>query len=260
MIDIMELFTNLKESIEMHEKDLKQGDLFFPKYLSGHALTRDVFPKIIKTLTSSLGLELISEYRNNMPTPEVYKCGQYQVVDYLLHRVGVPKYFLELESLDRSQLNTFLEHEDISENNNENKLWYYYGTLIKHYTFGESVPKYFVWLLILTNHQVEPYQIWDVAPEYKFFHTSLKPLIYQNPYRFYDNLIKSAARIFITNDYDFDDPKTRKLIRKSLLDFQDICELIFITCTIEKLIISRGKNLFNPNEEISVSLNYEEKR
>lgn len=191
-----------------------------------------------------------------MPPPEEYECGRYQVVDYCLHKAGILKYFLELESLDRSQLSTFMEHSDISESNIENKLWYYYGTLINNYTFGKSVPKYSVWILILPNHQVDPYQIWDVAPEYKFFHASLKPLIYQSPYRFYDNLIKSAARIFITKDYDFEDPKTKRWVRKKLVDSQDICELIFITCTVEKLILSRGKDKFDPNKEISVSLNW----
>jgi len=255
VIEIKDFFTRLKESMENHARELKQGDLFLPEYLSGHALTRDVFPKISDTLASALNLEIVPEYHNDMPPPSEYKCGKFQRVDYFLHRGSEPNFFLELESLDRSQLNTFMEHENISEADNDNKLWYYYGTLVNNYTFGQSIPKYFVWLLILPDRQVEPYQIWDVTPDYKFFHPSLKKLVYQSPYRFYDPLIKSAARLFITRDYNFKHPGTKKWTKKRLVQFQDVCELVFITCTMDRLFMSRGKDIFSPEEEVSIGLN-----
>jgi len=254
MIDIIEFFAGLKEAIEKHSSMLKQGDLFLPEYLPGRQLTKVVFPKVIETLASSLNLEIHFEYQNKMPPPDKFECGRYQLVDYCFHKKGIPIFFLELESLDRSQLSTFLEHDGVSESDIENKLWYYYGTLVNYYIRPESVPRYFVWLLILPNRQVEPYQIWDVMPEYNFFHKSLKRLIYQSPYRFYDNLIKNAARLFIAESYDFENPNTKKWESKRLIDLQDTSELIFITCTIDKLVLSRGRDAFSPDMEVSISL------
>jgi hypothetical protein len=164
MIEINEFFTKLKESIENHANELKQGELFLPKYLEGKSLTQGVFPKIANALGSALNLGIIHEYCNNMPPPAEYECGNYQIVDYVLNKDSNPHFFLELESLDRAQLYLFREHEGVTEENNDNKLWYYYGTLVNHYTYGKKVPKYFIWLLILPDRRVEPYQLWDVTP------------------------------------------------------------------------------------------------
>ncbi len=112
-----------------------------------------------------------------------------------------------------------------------NKLWYYYGTLVNHYTYHRKTPRYYVWLLVLPNREVRRYQLWDVTPEYNLFHPSLGRLIYQNPYLFYDHLIKSAVRLFISKRHDFKHPHTNRWERRSLIEFQDVCELDFITCT-----------------------------
>jgi hypothetical protein len=88
------------------------------------------------------------------------------------------------------------------------------------------------------------------------FHPSLKQLVYESPYRFYDHLIKSAARLFITEDQEFKDPHSGKCIKKKLTEFRDVCELIFITATRDRLIMSRGTDGFDPKKKIRVSLNW----
>jgi hypothetical protein len=67
-------------------------------------------------------------------------------------------------------------------------------------------------------------------------------------------LIKNAARLFIAKSYDFENPYTKKWESKRLIDLQDISELIFITCTIDKLVLSRGRDAFSPDMEVSISL------
>jgi hypothetical protein len=258
MIEINQFFTKLKKSMENHAQDLNKGDLFLPQYLSRHTLTNKIFPRVANTLAANLGLDITSEYRNVMPPPDEYECGNFQRVDYFLRRGDEPKFFLELESLDRAQLYTFLDHEGISEDDNDNKLWYYYGTLVNSADFGQKVPKYLVFLVILPNCRVEPYQIWDVTPEYKFFHPSLKKLIYESPYKFYDHLIKSAARLFISKEHGFKGPSARKWTKKTLTQLQDVCELVFITCTGSQLVMSRGRDRFDPKKEISIRLNLTE--
>jgi hypothetical protein len=258
MIEINQFFTELKESIEKHSQDLKRGDLFLPRYLSRHTLTNKIFPRVASTLASNLKLDITPEYYNDMPPPDEYECGKFQRVDYLLRRGEEPMFFLELESLDRAQLYAFLDHEGIAEVDNDNKLWYYYGTLVNSFDFGKKVPKYFVFFLILPDRRVEPYQIWDVTPEYKFFHPSLKKLVYESPYKFYDHLIKSAARLFISKEHGFKGPSARKWTKKTLAQLQDVCELVFITCTGYQLVMSRGRDSFDPKKEISIRLNLTE--
>lgn len=256
---IEEFFEKLKESMELHAAELKGGDLFLPAYLTGNTLTKGVFPKVASALARMLELEIAAEQRNEMPSPPEYKCGNYQVVDYVLYKQGNPIFFLELESLDRSQLCTFWDG-GVSDENNLNKLWYYYGTLVNHYTYGLKAPKYFVWLLILPDRRVEPYQVWDVTPEYGLFHPSLRKLVCESPYRFYDHLIKAAARLFIMEHHDFKLPNTTGWTKIPLVDgdveFQDVCELIFITCSVDRLIMSRGKDRFDPDRELSVRLRW----
>lgn len=258
MVEIAEFLTKLKESIEHHARELRRGDLFLPEYLTRNAFTKGVFPKIADALASALDLEIAREHRNYMPPPKEYECGTYQRVDYVLGQSSAPKFFLELESLDRSQLYTFWDGE-ASDADNDNKLWYYYGTLVNHYTYERRAPRFFVWLLILPDRQVERYQLWDVAPAYKLFHRSLRKLVFKNPHRFYDHLIKSAARLFITQHHDFKLPGATNWTKKSLTEFQDVCELVFITCTGERLLLSRGKDLFDPEKEKSVALNWRDR-
>ena len=257
---IHEFFFNLKRSMESHARELKRGKLFLPEYLKGKVLTQRVFRKVVKRLASALNLEFGREYCNSMPAPSEYDCGERQLVDYVLCRSDQLLFFLELESLDRAQLYLFREHEAITEESNENKLWYYYGTLVNHYTYKKKVPRYFVWLLILPDRKVKSYQIWDVTAEYGFFHPSLKTMIYQNPYRFYDHLIKSAARQFIMRQHDFKCTPAASWKKKTLARFQDVCELVFITCTGDRLIMSRGKDFFDPKKEIEVELDWKERR
>jgi len=74
--------------------------------------------------------------------------------------------------------------------------------------------------------------------------------------RFYDHLIKSAARLFLTGN------KYMKEIEQSAgkthrgKGIHDVCELVFITCTGDRLILFRGKDLFDPKKERIVKLNW----
>jgi hypothetical protein len=86
------------------------------------------------------------------------------------------------------------------------------------------------------------------------FDRSLKELVYESPYRFYDHLIKSAARLFITKHHDFKPTVSGRWTKIKLTEFQDVCELVFITCSWDRLIMSRGKDHFDPKREINVSL------
>jgi hypothetical protein len=258
---IEEFLAGLKTSMEQHSRELKHGALFHPKGLEGKKLTGTIFPKIASNLAGGLGLRLEKEISNPMPKPSVYKCGKRQIVDYVFRKGRKTEIFLELESLDRAQLYLFWEHEGISEKHNENKLWYYYGTLAKFHDLGgkDGIPRYFVWLLILPEHKVGSYPIWDVGEPYSLFHPSVKKLIYENPFRFYDPLIKTAARKFLQKKHDFRPFGTKGWITKRLTDFQDVCELIFITCTGDRLVMSRGKDRFSPSKEISLPVDWKGK-
>jgi hypothetical protein len=83
-----------------------------------------------------------------------------------------------------------------------NKLWHYYVTLAKAYQGRSDAPRYFIWLLVLPDSPVANYQIWDLDRRLGFFNRKFrKPfahLIRQSPYRFYDPMIKLAARQFLT--------------------------------------------------------------
>lgn len=256
MID--EFLISLKTSLERHSRELKQGALFHPKGLEGKKLTGNIFPKIANNLAGGMGLRLEKEVSNPMPIPSVYECGKRQIVDYVFLKGQKAEIFLELESLDRAQLYLFWEHKGIPENDNGNKLWYYYGTLANHHDQGrkDGTPRYFVWLLILPEHKVGSYPIWDVGEPYSLFHHSVKKLIYENPFHFYDPLIKTAARKFLQKKHEFNLPGTKRWITRRLTDFQDVCELVFITCTGDRLVMSRGKDLFSPSKEISLPIDW----
>jgi len=164
----------------------------------------------------------------------------------------------EVQTLDRAQLYLFWEHKKLKDKYNANKLWYYYGTLAKYYDLKQPIPRYFVWLLVLPDRSVKSYPTWDVhVRQYKYFHRSLRKLIFENPYRFYDHLIKTAARLFLTENKDINEleQSARKTHRGK--GIHDVCELVFITCTGDRLILSRGKDLFEPKKERIVKLNWD---
>ena len=254
---IYEFLAGLKTSMEQHSRELKHGALFHPEGLKGKKFTGDIFPKIASNLADGMRLRLEKEVSNPMPPPDVYECGNRQIVDYVLRKGRKAEFFLELESLDRAQLYLFWEHKGISEEDNGNKLWYYYGTLANHHDLGwkEEIPRYFVWLLILPEHKVGSYPIWDVS-DYELFHPSVKKLIYENPFKFYDPLIKTAASKFLRQKHEFRPFGTKRWITKRLTEFQDVCELVFITCTGDRLVMSRGKDLFSPSKEISLPIDW----
>ena len=252
MDDIDDFFAKLKESIEAHSADLEKGKLFGPEYLADKVFSKS-FEKVAKTLGIKRTLNMRSEKRNYMPKP-ANNYGNWQTVDYVYYEnEKQPRFYLELETLDRAQLYLFC---DISDEINENKLWYYLGTVKKHVDsrMTTPIPRYFVWLLILPDGKAEyPANLWDIKKwgkkqEY-ILHPSLKDLIFESPYRFYDHLIKTSARLFLEN-------KTSELGNKCLAEFQDVCELVFITCTGKRLIMSRGKDLFNQEKEESVEIEW----
>ncbi len=251
MIEIEEFFAMLKECMEAYAGRLRNGRIILPQYLKGGSL-EPAFRPVARCLarTSNLRLKKVSN-----PFLREYECGNRQIVDFgFVKKDNAPVSFLELESLGGSQLYQFFEYKGMKDNSN--KLWYYYGTLGNYYTSGKRIPRYFVWLLCLPDCRVDlsPYQQWDI--QYKFIHPSLKGLVCQSPYRFYDHLIKSAARLFVTKPHEFKLRGTNKWTKIKLTEFEDACELVFITWTGDRLIMSRGKDLFEVNKEKSVALNW----
>jgi hypothetical protein len=251
------IFTSLKACLEQHGRELKCGDLFLPDALTGRVFTT-TFQTVMASLASMLRLQMVPEYSNRMPPSGTYECGEYQRVDYVLHDGRDLRIFVEVESLDRAQLTTFFGHRDVADADNLNKLWYYYGTLVNHYTLGHPAPRYFVWLLILPDIPVKAYQIWDSMPAYRFFHPGLNRLVYASPYRFYDPLIKTAARLFLVQGHDFLPRGGGPWTTRPLTEFQETCELVFITCTTDRLILSRGINEFQPTLEQTLPLDWSE--
>lgn len=247
MVTIKEFVTNLKESMEEHSALLKEGEVLLPEYLKGKEFTSNVFPEIIDTLSQKVGLTLEWEFTNRFL--EEYEIGKKpQRVDYVFMRTKrEPAIFLELESLGRSQLYLFTDAE-FREKNNDNKLWYYFGTLGNYFTARQAVPRFFVFLLCLPNRPVNRYQLWDIHKEYQIFHPALSKVVFTNPYRFYDNQIKAHARAFLQRECYFLDGNGN-WVKIAVEEIQKICELVFITCTIDELILSRGKNLFDSGKE-----------
>jgi hypothetical protein len=251
-------FIKMKESMEAHSKELKNGKVFDPKFLKRKKLSSKLFKKVAKTLGDLMDLEVDFEVTNKMPKD--YGIGNSQRVDYVYRKNGKDRLYLELETLNRAQLNLCWEHKKLKDKYNGNKLWYYYGSLAKHYDYdlSEPVPRYFVFLLILPDRKVMSYQTWDVyIRQYKYFHPSLRKLIFENPYRFYDHLIKSAARLFLTENIYMKglEQDARKTHRGK--EIHDVCELVFITCTGDRLILSRGKDLFDPKKEKVKKINWD---
>jgi hypothetical protein len=248
-------FTKLKKSMEVHSKELKNGKVFDPEFLKGKKLSSKLFRKVAETLRELTDSDVAFEVTNKMP--KGYGIGKNQRVDYVYRKNGKDKLYLELETLDRAQLYLFWEHKKLKDKYNANKLWYYYGTLANYYDLKQPVPRYFVWLLILPDRKVKNYTTWDVhVPQYKYFHSSLRKLIFENPYRFYDHLIKTVARLFLSENKYMKELEQRGRNNHRGKKIHDICELVFITCTGDRLILSRGKDLFDPKKERIVKLNW----
>jgi len=247
---IQNIFMKLKEAMEQHSRILKSGRAFLPEGLEGKALTREVFPKIVGTLASKLKLDLRKEVRNYMPGNYYKDYGvEYQIIDFVFKMDDKDMIFFELESLDRSQIYLFRDYNDMDPDWDDNKLRYYKGTLERRIAKGIHLPRYYISLLILPDQAVGNYTIWDFNKHYNFLHKSLRQVIYQNPYRFYDGMIKSSARLWLEERLDYTGDTLREL--------QNKCELVFITCTIENLILSRGRDLFNPKKEIVKAIEWE---
>ncbi len=243
-------FTALKESMEFHTSSLHHGEVFHPKYLKKRKFTKDIFPKVAHALAKRLELPIDEEVTN--PFPEDIEVGwNRQIVDYVIGNPKRPRYFLELESLDRAQLYLFLPDED---KRDESKLWYYWATVCKRNSGDISMPNYFVFLLILPDEAIKNFPFWD-ATTYKLFSPRLRELIQANPFNFYDGLIKTSAQLFL---------KSRQWLKDAngnwkmgyLQDYQDKCELVLITATNHQLILSRGRDLFEPSKEKRTSIRW----
>jgi hypothetical protein len=251
MITIEQFTQELARSMEQQSSALKGGELFLPQYLPGQVFTM-TFPVVMETLAQRLNMGLKKEFRNKFDRlPDEYEANSFQNVDYaLLGEDGQPQIFVELDSLNCAQLMRFSDGQ-VSENvekDNWNKLWYYWFTLGKHYSLGKPVPQYFLFLLILPDREVEPYQLWDIQKPYQLFHPDLARTVYENPYKFYDRQIKAAARGLIRNDIS-QFLVNGKWKKKEPREFMRQCELVFITCTIDRLILSRGRDMFDPAKE-----------
>lgn len=246
-------FVALRTSLEAHSSRLKRGEIFLPSYLKGRNFTKKAFPPVARDLARRLRLQCRFEVRNSF-SKALEMWVRYQQVDYSFGDPAYPKYFFEIESLDRAQLYLFLPHDGRSD---ESKLWYYWATVCKLNNGNKSMPRYFVWLLILPDQPVDGYTIWDCEKPHRLIDRKLKPIIRNNPFAFYDPLIKTSAKLFLQRRNWVLDHQGRwqKLF---LADFQDQCELVFITCTGRQLIMSRGRDAFDPTRERRVTLNWKE--
>ena len=257
---IPDFVTALRESVES-AKFLRKGNAFLPADLKRWKLSKS-FGKVMVALAKRLRLPLEEQVANTCPS--VYKCGSRQIVDYVLGPRERPVIYCELETLNRAQLYLFWDPPGMPKSESENKLWHYYVTLAKAYQRRAESPRYFVWLLVLPDHPVERYQIWDFEPDFGFFQPKFRKqfmhLIRQSPYRFYDPMIKLAAREFLTKNKEVwfrradDKAWEPKWIAPGTL--QHRCELVFITLTGRELVLSRGRDLFDAAKEQRVSVRW----
>ena len=250
MLTIEEFHDHLKSGIEAYSDLLKGGELFLPKYLKGKEFVSR-FAQVPEHISRALRLKLETEVDNSFH--RVSEMNPQRVDFVFSEDTGKPCIFLELESLDRSQL--YLFHDGpINEKNNDNKLWYYHGTLTNFYASNRSIPRYFVFLLVLPDRSVEDYHLWDMDKDFHLLDATLREVVYKNPYRFYDAQIKAAARGFLRNQaYTFDGQGWKDC---SPSELQQVCELVFITCTGDRLVLSRGKDFFAPEKERSLDLHW----
>jgi len=257
---IPDFVTALRKSLES-AKFLSKGNAFRPAHLKQWKLSKG-FVKVMATLAKRLRVPLHERVSNEFPS--VYGCGRRQIVDYVLGPREHPIIYCELETLDRAQLYLFWDPPGRPKSESENKLWHYYVTLAKAYQRRIESPRYFVWLLVLPDRPVERFQIWDFGRDLGFFLPKFrKPfmhLIRQSPYRFYDPMIKLAAREFLTKNKEVwfrradDKGWEPKWIAPGTL--QHRCELVFITLTGPEMVLSRGRDLFDAAKEERVSVHW----
>jgi len=235
----------LKSALEV-TPGLRNGEAFLPIHLKGWRLSRYLFSPVADALASKIGWQVIREKR--VTFPPVYEVWTGMRVDYAFSdaRSRRPHIYLELETLDRAQLYNFLPRPD--EEDDESKLWHYYGLLAKHLQGIELAPKALLFVMVLPDEPVDRYQLWDTARDVGLFRSELAPLIYQSPFRFFDPLIKSAARLFLRRLESF---PTRLGGWEShrIADLQHVCELVFVTLTRKVMVVSRGRDGFAPNAE-----------
>jgi hypothetical protein len=236
------LFLALRESFENNSKLLQNGKVFHPSYLKEKKFTKSIFPKIAHDLQKRLKLHIDREVSNKFPND--FKVYKRQIVDYVFGDPQHPKFFLELESIDRAQLYLFLADEDQLDNS---KLWHYWATVCKRNNGDRAMPRYFIFLLVLPEKRVRNFPFWD-AHAYKLLSPRLRNLIQDNPFSFYDRMIKTSARLFLEKRQDLIN-RQGKWVKDSLKNYQNRCELVFITATERQLILSRGKDYFDPSKE-----------
>jgi hypothetical protein len=256
------LFTELRRSIET-SAFLRGGQAFLPADLKRWRLSKG-FSRVIRPVARPLGLRFKEQQSN--PFPSEYRCGHRQIVDYVFKDAKRPLIYCELETLDRAQLYLFWDPPGLPKRDSTSKLWHYYVTLAKAHQAPGTQPRYFVWLLVLPDHPVDRYSIWDIQDKsLRFFQPKFRlpiaHLIRHNPYRFYDPLIKLAAREFLTSrnkDVWFKVPHRQSWEPHwiSPRDLQGQCELVFITITGTHLVLSRGRDLFAPEKERRLTLRW----
>ncbi len=246
---VKKFLSALKKSLESNSRRLQKGQAFLPSHLKHGRFTKNIFPDIARDLSKRLNLTYQREVRNKF-SPDLDMWLPYQCVDHVFGDPERPKYFFEVESLDRSQLYLFLPHGGRTD---ESKLWYYWATVCKSILGDRAMPRYFIWLLVLPDQPVGSYSNWDCEKPHKLFDRKLKPLIRENPFAFYDPLIKASARRFIQKK-EWMINETRDWTKGCLADFQDQCELILITCTGRQLVMSRGRDFFDTAKEQRVPL------
>jgi len=251
MVEIEEFTKRLGVAMERHSALLKGGDLFLPEYLRGKVFVNS-FDAVAESLAADLGLDLKTEYTNKFP--EEYEIRRPERVDYVFFtKQRKPWLFLELESLNRAQMYLFSDGP-VNGANEDNKLWYYNATLGKSYMPGEVSPRYFVFLLILPDRPVKRYEVYDLREDYQIYDPTLREVVYRNPYKFYDRQIKAAARGFLLHKNEVHVGGNWKV--PSGKEAQGRCELAFITCTIERLVLSRGRDSFDRRKEVSLPLKW----
>lgn len=217
-----------------------------PAYLKGWALSRKLFSPVAKRVAKTLEWPL--ERERHISFPKEYDVWRSMRVDYAFDGASgkFPKIFLELETLDRSQLYNF--HPRRKPNQDVSKLWHYYGILAKHLEGVQRAPRAFVFLLILPDERVGSYSVWDADRYHRLLDSSLVPLIRQSPFRIYDPLIKATARQFLAKRFEF--PNGRGgWSKQTPKDLQGVCELVFLTATRTNLVVSRGKEDFSFERE-----------
>ncbi len=243
-------FSALIKSMESHASSLRCGAVFHPRYLNKRKFTKDIFPKVARTLANRLELPINAEIANHFPK-DLEVGWNRQIVDYVIGDLKRPRYFLELESIDRAQLYLFLPDEDKKDNS---KLWYYWATVCKRNSGDISMPRYVVFLLILPDEEIKNFPFWD-ATEYKLFSRRLRKIIQANPFAFYDGMIKTSARLFLKRR-QWIKVDQKNWIMGSLQDYQNKCELVLITATNNQLIMSRGSDLFESSKEKRMNIKW----